>query len=70
MIEGDNYPPTTLKYILAQALSTAKILFIICIVSNTNPFPWFGLDTPSFYTSAMENKVRYMVERISLMHTA
>lgn len=56
-IEGDNYPPTTIKYILAQALSALKILAIICIISNTNPFPWFGMETPAFFTSAMENKV-------------
>ena len=57
MIEGDNYPPTTIKYILAQTLSALKVLFIICIVSGTNPFPWFGLETPSFFANALDNKV-------------
>lgn len=56
-IEGDNYPPTILKYYLAQFLSSAKIIFILCIISNTNPFPWFGMETPSIVTSAFENKV-------------
>lgn len=57
LIEGDNYPPTSMKYYLAQILGLAKIVAIIAIVSNTDPFPWFGMETPALFTSAMENKV-------------
>ena len=67
LIEGDNYPPSTIKYNLAQFLGLAKILIILCVVSGTDPFPWFGMETPALFTSAMENKVcrRYMVAKNS-----
>lgn len=60
-IEGENYPPPTLKYYLSQFISTTKIIILLCIVSGTNPFPWFGLDTPTYFEYALENKVGFGV---------
>lgn len=56
-IEGDNYPPPPLKSYLAQAFSVSKMLFIVCIIMSTNPFTWFGMETPQLYAYALENKV-------------
>lgn len=57
-IQGDNYPPPTVRFYLAQFLSAIKIFFIICIAMGQNPFEWFGLETPLIYAHAVENKVR------------
>lgn len=56
-IQGDNYPPPTIKHYLAQTISAIKLILIICIVAGQNPFEWMGVETPNLYTYAIENKV-------------
>lgn len=56
-IEGDNYPPTAIKFYLAQALSFLKLFLIMCVVTSNNPFNWVGMETPQLFTYALENKV-------------
>jgi len=57
MIEGDNYPPATWKWQLAQFLSYAKMVLIICIVASINPLNYTGIQTPNVLAWAMENKL-------------
>lgn len=57
VIQGDVYPPTTVRAYIAQALNIAKLIFILLLISGQNPFPWFQLETPQLYTWAMENKI-------------
>ena len=57
MIRGDNYPPPSMRALLAQALSFLKMVFIACIVLGQNPFVWLNINTPSIYSWALENKV-------------
>ncbi|XP_013393832.1 selenoprotein T2, partial [Lingula anatina] len=56
-VQGGNYPPPPLKATIAQILGLVKIGLIIMIASGFNPFPALGVDTPSAYTWASENKV-------------
>jgi hypothetical protein len=57
IIHGDVYPPATVNTFLAHALSIAKMIFMVLIVSGQNPFTWLQVETPSVYTWALENKV-------------
>lgn len=57
MIEGDNYPPPLLKAYLAQALNVLKLVIIGLVVSGSNPFTYFNIETPNIYQWATDNKV-------------
>jgi len=57
MIEGDNYPPTTWKWQLAQFFSYAKMALIISIVASINPFNYIEMETPPIVAWAIENKL-------------
>jgi len=57
MIEGDNYPPVSWKWTLAQIFSYAKMALIISIVASINPFNYTGMQTPNILAWAMENKL-------------
>ncbi len=56
-IVGENYAPVAWKTVLAQFLSTSKILIIAFIMFGQNPFEWMGMQTPQLFTWANENKV-------------
>lgn len=56
-IMGDNYPPPLMHAYAAQFLGVAKFILLIAILSGQNPFVWFGMEAPGFYTWAIENKV-------------
>jgi len=57
MIEGDNYPPVTWKWQLAQFFSYAKMALIISIVASINPFNYIEMETPPIVAWAIENKL-------------
>jgi len=56
-IEGDNYPPTVLKQTLSQVLGVVKIVLIIAIIAGQNPFQMIGMQTPSAFEWALNNKI-------------
>lgn len=56
-IEGDNYPPSASKALLAQVLGIIKIILIILIVLGQNPFSWLQMETPSLFNWALQNKI-------------
>lgn len=56
-IEGDNYPPSAMRQLLAQGLSILKLAIIAMVVLGQNPFPHLNMETPSVFTWATENKV-------------
>jgi len=56
-IEGANYPPGTLKSLLAQVISFSKIGLIVAIVAGKDPFQMLGIATPGAYTWMLNNKV-------------
>lgn len=56
-IEGDNFPPPTWKWQLAQILGYAKLVIIVCILAHFNPFVYLGVNvTPSIFQWALDNK--------------
>jgi selT/selW/selH-like putative selenoprotein len=56
-VEGGNYPPPPVNQAIAQFLTIAKVVLILLIISNQNPFPYLGIQTPSVYTWLVENKL-------------
>lgn len=56
-IIGENYPPAQYKVYLTQFLSTFKLLLIGAILFGQNPFAYFNMATPAFFTWAIENKL-------------
>ncbi|KAE9552489.1 hypothetical protein FO519_004302 [Halicephalobus sp. NKZ332] len=56
-IEGGNYPPTTMKALAAQFLSIAKMVLIVSLIFNRNPFEAVGMQTPGFFVWMTQNKV-------------
>lgn len=62
-IEGENFPPPSLQAAAAQLLGLAKIIFIVLIVANQNPFTWFNMNTPGLYSWAQENKVSLLTNK-------
>lgn len=62
IIHGDVYPPTAINTFLAQAISIAKLIVIMLVVSGQNPFTWLQTETPGLYSWALENKVSHVVE--------
>ncbi|ESO08105.1 hypothetical protein HELRODRAFT_75296, partial [Helobdella robusta] len=57
LIQGDNYPPLPMYAYLSQIIGFVKILFIIIIASGQNPLNWVNLNSPTFITWALENKI-------------
>ena len=58
-IVGENYPPAQYKVYLTQFLSTFKFLLIGAILLAQDPFAYFNVATPAFFTWAIQNKVRH-----------
>jgi len=56
-IEGDNYPPTPMKQMLSQVLGVVKIALIVAIIAGQNPFQLMGMQTPSAFEWALNNKL-------------
>jgi len=56
-ISGGYYPPPPFRAYSAQGMSVVKLVTIGLVVSGVNPFARFGLETPSMFTWALENKV-------------
>eukprot|EP00095_Tigriopus_kingsejongensis_P008436 maker-scaffold1302_size49677-snap-gene-0.16 protein:Tk08436 transcript:maker-scaffold1302_size49677-snap-gene-0.16-mRNA-1 annotation:"similar to CG3887" len=56
-IEGDNFPPPTWKTQLAQFISLAKVLVIMCVLGTLNPFVFTGMETPAAYQWLLDNKL-------------
>ena len=60
-IEGLTYPPPRWCALLANLITVTKFLVLALVILGINPFPYFGLDTPSFVTYANENKVSQLL---------
>ncbi|CAL1547186.1 unnamed protein product, partial [Lymnaea stagnalis] len=56
-IVGDNYPPPVIQATLAQVLAVLKFVFIGLVMTGYNPFPSLNLQTPGFFSWAIENKM-------------
>lgn len=56
-VEGANYPPPFLKSSIASAITILKFAMIFFLATNSNPFSMLGIETPSFYIWASENKI-------------
>lgn len=56
-VEGENFPPPTIKAVIAQFLSIFKLSLIGIILSEFNPFHYLNMQTPSIFTWATSNKV-------------
>nr|SVE76024.1 EOG090X0DP2 [Daphnia hispanica] len=55
-IEGENHPPPFFNQKIAQFLGIVKILLILLVVSGTNVFQYLGMQTPSVWEWAQQNK--------------
>ena len=56
-VVGSNYTPNMLRGKLAQTLGIAKLLVIVMILSNFNPFTYFGMNVPRIWIWMTEHKV-------------
>lgn len=56
-IVGDHYPPPVMRSSIAQFLGIVKFVLIGLIISSYNPFTLFGMETPSAFTWALDNKL-------------
>jgi len=56
-IEGANYPPPTLKSMVAQFIGVAKIALIVLIVMGRDPFQSIGMTSPAVFTWMLNNKL-------------
>lgn len=57
VIEGDNFPPPPVKAIIAQGLGMFKLAMLGMIIVGYNPFPALGVNTPSMFDWALQNKL-------------
>jgi hypothetical protein len=58
-IVGENYKPIWWKVYIAQFLGSFKLLLIVMVLFNQNPFQYFNMQTPAVFTWATENKVTF-----------
>ncbi|ESO92890.1 hypothetical protein LOTGIDRAFT_120388, partial [Lottia gigantea] len=56
-IEGGQYPAPSMRALIAQILSIAKLVIIGFVVSGHNPFTLLNIPTPSVYEWATQNKI-------------
>ncbi|RWS31172.1 selT-like protein [Leptotrombidium deliense] len=54
---GDNYPPPAYKLTLARFIGIAKLVVIALVLSNINPFSYFGIATPNLWLWLTQHKV-------------
>lgn len=58
-IEGATYPPPPARRYLATAVQMFKFFLIFLTIASINPFLYCGVETPGFFTYALENKVSF-----------
>ncbi|XP_077291022.1 selenoprotein T [Arctopsyche grandis] len=56
-VYGSNYEPPGVKMYLSRFIGVAKMLLILCILSNTQIFGIFNRAPPPWWTWCMENKL-------------
>jgi thioredoxin reductase-like selenoprotein T len=54
---GENYPPSSMKALLARILSIMKIFALVCLLLGQNPFALMNLSTPTVYSWALSNRM-------------
>jgi len=57
IIEGDNYPAPAYRQMISQGIGLMKIALIAAIAFGQNPFDIIGMQTPSVYQWAQQNKI-------------
>jgi len=60
-IEGDNFPATPLKQLLAKTLFYVRMGLLLIMLTGTKLFDMFGVPVPEWYHSLQENKMMAMV---------
>ncbi|VEL25652.1 unnamed protein product [Protopolystoma xenopodis] len=63
-IQGEIHPPPAWCSFVAGAVQIIKFTSILIAISGLNPFPSFGLPTPSLINYAHQNKVIFDVRFI------
>lgn len=56
-IQGDNFPPGSVRLLISQILGYAKLILIGLIIGGQNPFVWLNMQTPSLWNWASQNKM-------------
>ena len=56
-VRGDNYPSPMINTLLNNILGLAKMALIGLILTNTNPFVYLGMATPSYWYTATQRKM-------------
>jgi len=54
---GDNFPPPAYKLHLAHFLGIAKLVVILLVLANINPFSYFGIATPTLWLWLTQHKI-------------
>lgn len=57
VVHGENYSPGKFRSSFAKALSLTKMLLLVCLLLNQNPFQLLNLSTPMIYSLALKNKL-------------
>lgn len=60
-IEGDNYPATPLKQMVAKLLFYIRMGVLLMMLTGTKLFDVFGVPVPEWYHGLQENKMMAMV---------
>jgi len=56
-VTGGNYDPPGINLYIAKGVAMLKMVVIICIASGTNIFTKLGLQSPSWWSWCIDNKI-------------
>lgn len=56
-VVGENHTPNFIRLAIAQTLSFGKFVVIGLIVSNINPFSYFGMITPTYWNMLAQHRL-------------
>jgi len=54
-----------MRQYLAQGLSILKLVLIALVILGQDPFPHLNMETPSFFTWAIQNKVSTQITNLN-----
>ena len=60
-VSGENYPPKPIFLYLSYVALAARLVLILLVIAGPDAFLKFGMQPPSFFERAYDNKVLYEV---------
>ncbi|XP_030383591.1 thioredoxin reductase-like selenoprotein T homolog CG3887 [Scaptodrosophila lebanonensis] len=56
-IDGANYDPPGMNYILSKLIFALKIIIIVSVIGSFSPFTFLGMNTPTWWNHLQTNKI-------------